>query len=177
MVRFSSCVVGPVVRSARRDHRDTATYERCRDFSCSWGRPMIKWRTIKRERFDQVVEALLCRTHDDAGDFNTTYFGDGGDGGIDCIAVTENGAVTIYQLKCFPDGIAANRSRMGQIRCSFEKASTEQPLMSRWVLVLPTKATQKQEKQIRELGQRRPVAIEIWNRARLDRAGCESEPS
>ena len=129
---------------------------------------MIKWRTIKRERFDQVVEALLCRIHDDAGDFNTTYLGDGGDGGIDYIAVTENGAVTIYQLKCFPDGIAANRSRMGQIRRSFEKASIEQPLMSRWILVLPTKATQKQEKQIREQGQGRPVAIEIWNRARLD---------
>lgn len=129
---------------------------------------MIKWRTIKRDQFDQVVEALLCRIHDDAGDFNTTYLGDGGDGGIDYIAVTQASAVTIYQLKCFPDGIAANRSRMGQIRDSFKKAVEGQPSLTRWVLVLPSKATRAQETRIRGLGEGHEVEIEIWNRARLD---------
>ena len=129
---------------------------------------MINWGKIRRGRFDRLVEALLCRIHDEADDIHRAYRGAGGDGGIDYFAVSKSGVLVIYQLKCFPEGIAANRSRMGEIQRSFAKAVKEHPGLSRWVLVLPTNVTPGQETKILDLKQGRDLEIEIWDQTRLD---------
>lgn len=129
---------------------------------------MINWGKIKRDRFDRLVEALLFRIHEEADDIHRAYRGAGGDGGIDYFAITKDDVLVIYQLKCFPEGIAANRSRMAEIQRSFAKAVKEHPDLKRWVLVLPTNVTPGQEKKVFALNQGRDIQIEIWDQTRLD---------
>lgn len=129
---------------------------------------MIDWSRIERDHFEELIETLLCRRHDDADDYHRGYLGSGGDRGIDYIAVTAAGVTTIYQLKFFPEGIAANQSRMRQIRRSFAEAMRNTPDVHRWVLVLPAKVTVGQERKILALGGGNGPVVEIWDRTRLN---------
>jgi len=94
------------------------------------------WDRLERREFEKLVEAALYLLHAGADTVWSPHDA-GGDEGIDVLV--ERGDVRhVYQLKFFPEGLTANRSRKKQVERSFIKALKHDP--TDWTLVMPGKA-------------------------------------
>lgn len=97
------------------------------------------WRRTSREQFEDAVNLLLERKHEDA-EITFAPDGRGGDEGVDFLAKTRR-ALYIYQLKHYTDGLKSTKAgRRRAIQESFETATTKHSPSS-WVLVLPAQIT------------------------------------
>lgn len=126
----------------------------------------IRWDRLDRERFDQMVEALLSRVHDKEGHEVIFPEGKGGDGGRDAIA-TVDGRTIVYQFKFYIDGLSTSgSSRKTQVKRSFKRALSHSP--DEWVLVVPCKLTEPFRRLLRDLDKGNNVRVSCWDRPRLD---------
>src|SRR6476619_487138 len=104
-----------------------------------------------RDRFDRLVECLLCRIH--RTQVTATYHavnGRGGDDGIDFVAVDHPDVTKIYQLKYFPEGFSGGfRTRRTQIKRSFRRATKHKPQV--WTLVVPNTVTTPEDEYVKSL--------------------------
>lgn len=127
----------------------------------------IRWDRLGQPAFDQMVEALLSRMHDQPGHEIDFIDGRGGDGGRDAV-VRIGDQVTIYQFKYYPEGLSiSERSRVKSVKASFTAALAHHP--ARWVLIVPCKMTAAFKKFVFDLGKGKNVTIDYIDRPKLDR--------
>ncbi len=128
----------------------------------------VDWNTMGRDRFDRLVECLLCRYH--RTQVTATYHavnGRGGDDGIDFIAVDHPDVTKIYQLKYFPEGFSGGfRTRRRQITQSFTEAMRRKPQI--WILVVPNTVTPSEDEYVAGLKGKFSVSVDTMDRADLD---------
>lgn len=135
--------------------------------------PLVPWQTIGRERFDELVEALIQYQHPD-GTAVQPVDGRGGDGGIDIRVDEPDGRVVVYQLKYLPDGFdGKHRAGRAQIKKSLKTALDKVPEMTEWVLVAPCEPTRSGwvfiNQELRELvPEGREVTIRFVDRSQLN---------
>nr|GLK33481.1 hypothetical protein GCM10017611_03230 [Rhodococcus wratislaviensis] len=95
------------------------------------------WKYAEREDFEWAVEQLMIREHSEA---KVRIPDDrGGDKGIDILVDYPDRRI-VYQLKFYTDGLSSNeKTRLSQIKGSFEKAMKLTPRPDEWILVVPCK--------------------------------------
>lgn len=137
-----------------------------------------EWTRLAPDAFDAFTTVLLYQEHADA-DEAWSPDDSGGDEGIDflaryglrennapelaqygtgrALAIKESAKTTIYQLKCYKDGLTSKpESRKQQILRSFVKALQHEP--DEWVLVFPSKIKPKMRSFLMELPNHRAAA-------------------
>ncbi|MCB5991730.1 hypothetical protein [Janibacter melonis] len=131
---------------------------------------MVHWDRLGQPKFDRLINALVDRRHDDAGDDVQVIDGRGGDGGLDIRVVTAGSRELIYQLKYFPNGFDGRyRDSRRQITDSLERALQTCPELDEWILVAPCTATRPGWAFIEALRAQHPaITITFVDRSRLD---------
>ncbi|WIB65606.1 hypothetical protein [Curtobacterium sp. MCBD17_040] len=129
----------------------------------------MEFKTLGRDKFDRVVEALLRAEHQGDGRRAQAIDGRGGDDGIDFGVWGADGSIEhIYQLKYYPEGFSAKHSdRRRKVRESLDRAwSINHP--PKWTLVIPGNPSIDEFKKTLAMRDNRPVRIEIMGQAELD---------
>lgn len=130
----------------------------------------IDWSTMKRERFEEIVEALLIAEYSVNGLVAFSPDGRGGDEGIDVAVYPKSTGVIfkIFQLKHFPGGMPSReRQRLTQVKDSLETAKIKHKPQT-WVLVTITKLTVSERKRVAALSKSRIPRIEFMGPPELD---------
>jgi hypothetical protein len=129
----------------------------------------INWSQISESDFNEVVEALLVRKHQQIqGERAYPLDGRGGDGGKDAVEF-DGTIVHVYQLKFFPEGFSGGfrQTRRAQIKSSFD-AAMESTSPREWTLVVPRNATDLELKFLTTLAGDRGVKIHYMGVAELN---------
>ncbi|SMY02874.1 hypothetical protein BAUR920_03577 [Brevibacterium aurantiacum] len=127
---------------------------------------LIDWKSLGRERFERMVEALISKEFENEEVLIPD--GRGGDAGIDASVRTIE-SYTIFQFKYFTDGFPTHyKSRRNQIRSSFKTALKHAP--TDWILVIPGNTTPSEYEFVQNLQtEDHPnLRISVWGRSKLD---------
>lgn len=112
------------------------------------------------DRFENLCNDLLMREFDGVKSIE----GAGGDDGIDGFKGEITGKITIYQHKFLTKRIRSSEKR--QIKKSYQRAKDENPGIEKWVLLIATEFTPKEqewfEKEIKE--DTNEITVDYWNK-------------
>ena len=120
---------------------------------------------LDKDSFERLCSDILMRKHPDV----KTIEGAGGDDGIDCFKGNVNGKITIYQHKFF-SGRLSKSSRKTNIKKSLKRAKDEHPDLERWVLLIATVFTPKEEQWFQEniIDENEEIEIDYWNSDKIE---------